>query len=149
MTENAVHDYEWEPDVLRIIELIEGGQSERAACREVGMDRMTFRSRALKIGGAIHYARATAALAGNQVERLESAIEEMRNGQLDPKAARVEIDARKWIASKLLPKQWGDKQAVELTGANGGPIKTESKVSLDGLTDAQKAALASVAVEGE
>lgn len=149
MTENAVAEVARSDDVLRILELIEGGESERAACREVGMNRATFRHKVLKMEMADQYARATAALANNQVERLEAAIESMRDGQIDPQTARVEIDARKWIASKLLPKQWGDKQAVELTGKDGGPIKTESKVSLDGLTDAQKQALAAVAVEGE
>lgn len=30
--------------------------------------------------------------------------------------ARLRVDARKWFASKLLPKKYGDRQAVELTG---------------------------------
>lgn len=31
-------------------------------------------------------------------------------------AARVRIDARKWIAGKVRPKKWGDKQQLELSG---------------------------------
>lgn len=41
-------------------------------------------------------------------------------------AARVRVDARKWIASKLLPKKYGDRQALEVSGPGGGPIKSES-----------------------
>ncbi len=35
-------------------------------------------------------------------------------------AARLRVDARKWIAAKLLPKRYGDK--VQHTGDGGGPI---------------------------
>lgn len=35
---------------------------------------------------------------------------------------RLRVDARKWYASKLAPKKYGDFKAVELTGANGGPM---------------------------
>ncbi len=27
--------------------------------------------------------------------------------------ARLRVDARKWVASKLRPKTWGDKQQIE------------------------------------
>jgi hypothetical protein len=33
---------------------------------------------------------------------------------------RNRIDARKWIAARLLPKRYGDR--VELTGPDGGPV---------------------------
>ena len=36
--------------------------------------------------------------------------------------SRLRIDARKWIASKLKPKKYGDKIAQELSGPDGGPI---------------------------
>lgn len=36
---------------------------------------------------------------------------------------KLQIDSRKWFLSKLAPKKYGDKQAVELTGANGGPVE--------------------------
>ena len=37
--------------------------------------------------------------------------------------ARLRVDTRKWAASKLKPKKYGDKIQAELTGANGGPIE--------------------------
>ena len=42
---------------------------------------------------------------------------------------RLRVDARKWVASKLLPKKYGDKVTQELTGADGGPINMSLKVS--------------------
>lgn len=35
---------------------------------------------------------------------------------------RLQVDARKWLASKLAPKKYGDKITQELGGPNGGPI---------------------------
>jgi hypothetical protein len=39
---------------------------------------------------------------------------------LDANDKRVRIDARKWIASKLKPKRYGDK--LELSGDDGSPV---------------------------
>jgi hypothetical protein len=52
---------------------------------------------------------------GEATERTEADMLEHR---------RLQIDARKWIASKLAPKKYGEKLAHELTGADGGPIQT-------------------------
>lgn len=37
--------------------------------------------------------------------------------------SRLRIDTRKWIASKLKPKKYGDKIQAEHTGADGGPLQ--------------------------
>jgi hypothetical protein len=42
---------------------------------------------------------------------------------------RLRVDARKWYASKLAPKKYGDKTTTELTGANGGPVQQSIAVS--------------------
>ena len=36
--------------------------------------------------------------------------------------ARLRVDARKWRASKLAPKKYGDKITNEITGKDGGPV---------------------------
>ncbi len=43
--------------------------------------------------------------------------------------SRLRVDARKWIAAKLLPKKYGDK--LQHTGEGGGPIRAE--VDLTGI----------------
>lgn len=105
--------------VKRVIELIESGVSERSACAEVGISRSTFRTTALKVNSGDHYARALEALAADQVEKAEQVIEDMRSGVIDAQQARVELDARKWFASKFLPKRYGDKLDLEHKGEVG------------------------------
>jgi hypothetical protein len=40
--------------------------------------------------------------------------------------SRLRVDTRKWYASKLKPKRYGERVQAELTGKDGGPIQTES-----------------------
>jgi len=43
--------------------------------------------------------------------------------------SRLRVDARKWLASKMAPKRYGDKITAEHTGANGGAIQVASTVT--------------------
>jgi hypothetical protein len=48
--------------------------------------------------------------------------------------SRLRVDARKWYASKLAPKKYGDKLQTELSGPDGGPIPiSAAKLSDDEL----------------
>lgn len=136
-------------DVMRIIELIENGSSERAACEEVGMNRGSFRSRALKLGAADHYARAIEGLARDQVEQIEQAIEKLENGTFDHQTMKAIVDARKWIASKLFPRQWGDKIAHVGGDPASGDQPVRVAVDVSGMSAATLAELAGLRVEGE
>lgn len=40
--------------------------------------------------------------------------------------SKLRVDTRKWLASKLKPKKYGEKLHQEVTGANGGPIQYET-----------------------
>ena len=95
--------------VQEVLSLVEGGMSENAACEQVGINRATFRAAALRVGAGDSYARALEGLAQDQVEKLEVVIQEMRDRAITPEMARIEIEARKWFASKFLPKRYGDK----------------------------------------
>lgn len=37
--------------------------------------------------------------------------------------SRLRVDSRKWFASKVFPKKYGDKIQAEVTGKDGGPIQ--------------------------
>lgn len=50
------------------------------------------------------------------------------NGEALRRSA-LRIDARKWMASKLLPKKYGDKVVTEVTGKDGGPIETAMSIT--------------------
>ena len=51
---------------------------------------------------------------------------EIADTEPDPNRARVRIDARKWVASKLRPKVYGERVTAEVTGKDGGAIETKS-----------------------
>jgi len=51
---------------------------------------------------------------------------------------RLRVDARKWAASKLKPKKYGDKVTQEHTGAGGGPI-TLAALDLKNMSDGELA----------
>jgi hypothetical protein len=122
--------------VKKVIALIEQGTSENKACHQVGINRPTFRNAALRYKVDSEYARALCALAQNQVELLESAIDDMREGKIDAQMARVEIDARKWFASKFLPKRYGEKITQEISGPDGLPI-AQTSVSMTAEQESQ------------
>ena len=39
--------------------------------------------------------------------------------------SRLRVDTRKWLLSKMAPKRYGDRQHLEMTGADGGPIEVK------------------------
>ncbi len=41
----------------------------------------------------------------------------------DVQVERLKLDARKWYASKVAPKRWGDRIATEVSGPEGGPVQ--------------------------
>ena len=45
--------------------------------------------------------------------KIEEIIEEVELGNIDPQVARVSIDARKWLASKMYPKFFSDRVQLE------------------------------------
>lgn len=127
-----------------ILARLEAGESERSACEAEGMPRTTFRSTALREQMGDQYARALAGLAQSQIEKLEVTLEDMRAGTLDPAIGRIEVDARKWFASKFLPKQFGDKIAHVGGGLDDAPIRTAATLDVTGLSEDQLRALASI-----
>lgn len=115
----------------RIIRRIADGEPMYKACEAEGVKHSTFLGWVTQRAElADKYARARecrAELRADQIDELASKVE---RGELDPQAGRVVIDARKWAASKLAPKRYGERIAQEITGADGGPIRTESKVTM-------------------
>ena len=121
-----------------------GGESLRAICRDEGIpDESTVRLWALddREGFATQYARAREvqflAIADELLEIADDGRndwmqrrgnDERRGWELNGEhiqRSRVRIDTRKWMLSKMLPKVYGDKTEVAVTGANGGPLQSE------------------------
>lgn len=62
-----------------------------------------------------HYTRAIQARAIIHAERIDELAEMATKGEIPADVARVAIDAKKWTASRLLPKLYGDRTQVEAT----------------------------------
>lgn len=60
--------------------------------------------------------------------------------------SRLRIETRKWLASKLKPKKYGDKVSAELSGPGGGPIEVSTLT--DAQVEARLAALLSSGIGG-
>lgn len=61
-----------------------------------------------------------------KAESADAMLEDMfdiADNEPDVKRARLQVDVRKWAASKLKPERYGDKVTQELTGKDGGPIE--------------------------
>lgn len=61
------------------------------------------------------YTRAIQARAIIHAERIDELAEMATRGEIPADVARVAIDAKKWTASRLLPKLYGDRTQVEAT----------------------------------
>lgn len=133
-----------------ICERIADGESLRAICREDAMPSKASVFRWLSIHSTFsdQYARARAEQAETYADELTAIADEQEYEKVEvdgvPVAVkfdsvavarnRLRIDTRKWVASKLKPKKYGDKVAHELTGENGGPIQV-TKILLADLED--------------
>jgi hypothetical protein len=106
-----------------ICERMAEGKSLRQICAEEGMPSKTLVMRWLNVPGngafVDHYARAREALADAYAEQI---IEIVDSKDEDANSRRVRMDARKWVASKLAPKKYGEKIGHEHAGIDGGPI---------------------------
>jgi hypothetical protein len=137
---NLVSPAERQIQVEGVLRRMEGGSSERQACRAEKIPRGTFRSSCLRVDAGVHYARACEAIAKDQVDKLDAVIEEMRAGKITPEMARIEADVRKWVSSRLFRRTWGDKVSAEVTGKDGAPIRLD----LSPLTDQELEALEAI-----
>lgn len=107
------------------------GLSAYKACVKVGVPQGTFNGwlnedRAL----AEDYARAREELhefiAAEILAIADAPVPSNEKGGADPGAIqkqRLQVDARKWLLSKLAPKKWGDK--IEVSGDSENPLKIE------------------------
>jgi len=55
--------------------------------------------------------------------------------------SHLRIESRKWLASKLLPKRWGDKTTTEITGPDGTPLIQPQVIDTRSMTPEAQAAL--------
>lgn len=106
------------------------GEGLATICRDDGMPpESTVREWVLddREGFAARYARAVTLRTERLMDELVSIADDTSKDTIETEdgerpntewmaRSRLRIDTRKWLASKLLPKKYGDKQEVEVTG---------------------------------
>lgn len=133
----------------RICEHLAGGRSLLSFCQQDGTpgyetvrrwlreDRKVNPDDPAEEGFRVKYARAREEQADRHADRVLELAERMevaRKGRdYDEVAPLVAAcHERKWLASKMRPKVYGDKQAVEHTGEGGGPLTIEFRTVGEG-----------------
>ena len=81
------------------------------------------------------YARARETQMDGMVEECLAIADEF---DADPQRARLRVDTRKWIMSKLAAKRFGDRVQQVHTGADGGAVKVEQISPLEEIEDRLK-----------
>ena len=124
----------------KILAEISTGISVRKACEKYGVPESTFR---LSVDPA-QYARAREACVEALADEIMDISDDGRNdwmekhGQEDTgwllngenvQRSKLRVDARKWLLSKIAPKKYGDKVAMEHTSPDGsmGVLHCEQK----------------------
>lgn len=127
----------YDPEVAGVIlGRLAGGESLNAICKCDGMPpiQAIWEWISTSPDFAAKYARARELQADAHADEITAlSDEEPPQVVAEGGAARVDagwvtwqknrIDARKWVASKLKPKKYGDAATLELTGGNGGPVE--------------------------
>jgi len=95
-----------------ICERLADGQSLRSICRDDDMPNKAtvFRWLAADTVFSDQYARARETQADSLADEIID-ISDSTTG--DPQRDRLRVDSRKWLAGKMRPKVYGDKQTVE------------------------------------
>ena len=118
----SIRTPELEAEILR---RIAEGESLRKVCRDEGMPNResvrTWLDADPEFAG--RYARAVSERTDVLAEECLEIADDAKSGDAAAvAAARLRVDTRKWFASKLAPRKYGDRSAVELSGPEGGPI---------------------------
>lgn len=123
----------------QICEEVASGETLRAVCRKLDLRHPTVLNWVIydHEGFADQYARARQAqfdswsdeilqhadspLIGEKTKETEDGGIETTTGD-NVERAKLMVDSRKWLLSKLASKRFGDRTQTEITGADGGPL---------------------------
>lgn len=120
-------------EVLRL--MVDEGMSTTSACKQVGLGWKLFSEWCEEAPGhSERYTRARAQLLERMAEEIhqiadtpvegvtittkaDGGVEEKRADMIEHR--RLQIESRKWLLARLMPKKYGDKQHIEHSGSIG------------------------------
>lgn len=105
-----------EETAKEICDRIENGETIRQICADKDMPAWNTIRTWLQQYEAFQaqYARARENSAHASADLIQDLADKAKNGELEPNAARVAIDAHKWLAGKRKPKVYGDRQILDV-----------------------------------
>jgi hypothetical protein len=102
-------------DWQSILTDIAGGKSLRKVCKERDIAFATlYRWIDNDVARAEQYAQAMFTRGDNLADEIDDLAQEAIANPQNANAYRVAIDAKKWIACKLVPKKYGDKITADI-----------------------------------
>lgn len=109
-----------------ICEKIANGRSLRSICAEDGMPPMKTIYRWLEANEEFRhqYARARDKQADYFAEEIIEIADSAEAESAAVSKAKLQVDARKWAASKIAPKKYGDKQEIDVKSSDGSMTPT-------------------------
>lgn len=115
-----------------ICSLLAKGESLNSICNKPGFPHRSTVYRWLRENEDFrnNYARATEDRAESIFEEMLDIADSVEEETASIAKARLQIDARKWILGKMNPKKYSDKQQIEHSGSDGGPVQVATKATL-------------------
>jgi hypothetical protein len=108
-----------------ICQQLQDGATLSAVCREEGMpSEAAVRQWVFDDVDGLSARYAHARMLGYQC--MADRIIDIADGATEWNTARLQIDTRKWMLSKALPKMFGDKVTTEISGPEGAPIQLQA-----------------------
>lgn len=107
-----------------ICSLLAKGESLNSICKKEGFPSRNTVYRWLRENTEFrdNYARATDDRADSIFEEMLDISDNVIPDNAEIAKARLKIDTRKWVLSRMNPKKFSDKQSVEHTGRDGSDL---------------------------
>lgn len=114
-----------------ICSLLANGESLKTICERPGMPNRSTIYRWLRGNDDFrnNYARATEDRADAMFEDILTIADNVKEDPVDIAKAKLKIDTRKWVLSRMNPKKFSDKQSVDIT-TQGESINKPTMIEL-------------------
>lgn len=105
----------------KICELIANGMSLRAVCSQEGMPSAVTVCKWLSENEEFskQYARAREEQAVSFADEIIQIADSVEPDSAAVAKAKLQIDSRKWLAARMAPKKYGDKQEIDVKSSDG------------------------------
>ena len=110
-----------------VLAAIESGSTLRVTASKYGMSAASILNH---VEASEDFAKQYARAKHTQIEQFADEIVTLADSADSDNynVARLQVDTRKWLLSKLIPKKYGDKVEQFISGPEGGPIQANVTV---------------------